>query len=299
MTKILVTGGAGFIGSSIVNAYISAGHSVAVIDNLSTGERNRVHPRARFYKADVCDYGALEKIMRIEQPEIINHQAALVSVPDSLRNPGQTYLVNTQGTLNTLVAGSGAKRFILASSGGALYADPKSMPVPETEAPSAVSPYGFSKQYAEEIVRAMAPLLGMTYVILRPSNVYGSGQRGALIALCAELARANKPITIFGRSHTRDYVHVSDVARANLLALSKGTNQTLHISTGVETTNEAVQRLAAKFFLWTAEPRFTGSRPGDVVHSSLSPALAGRILGWRPTVTIEQGIALLAHDQTS
>ncbi len=293
--KILVTGGAGFIGSHVVDAYISAGHSVSVIDNLSTGNPANVHPKARFYKVDIRDSAGVAAVFSREKPEIVNHQAALASVTLSLKRPLETYEVNTLGTINLLLASAPyIKKFIFASSGGAIYGQPKKIPTTEQELPSPISAYGFSKQLAEDAVRFYAGQLGFEYIILRPSNVFGprqnNGGEGGIFAIFTALAATGSQPTIYRKESTRDYVYVTDIAKANLLATTKAKNETLHISSARQTSNQQVYEIIAKEFDWQKKPIYQAARPGEIARSALSAVKAEKMLGWQPTVSIPQGV---------
>ena len=296
--RILVTGGAGFIGSHIVDAYIAAGHHVAVIDDLSTGAMGNVNPAATFYKADIRDSAELERIMRIERPEVINHQAAIVSVTQSTQKPLETYEVNTLGTINLLIAGAlFMKKFILASTGGAMYSKPKKFPAAENERPTPLSPYGFSKQLAEEAVAFYAGQGGFEYTVLRYSNVFGPRQNphgeSGVMAIFTMLAAVQKQPVIYRKQTTRDYVYVGDVARASLLALEKGSGQVINIGTSKEVTNQQVYDAVAKEFKWQRKPIYKPARPGELLRSALSNVKAKRLLGWQPRVSIKEGLRVI------
>ena len=293
--KILVTGGAGFIGSHVVDQYIAQGHEVAVIDNLSTGSLKNLHPQARFYNADITDEKNVAEIFADVEPEIVNHHAAQVSVTESQKNPAFTQTVNYQGTVN-LLKQPGIKRFIFASTGGAMFSDPASLPATEETPAHPVSTYGISKLSAEQAVKEYAGRNGFSYVILRYANVFGPRQNShgesGVMAIFAELARAGKQPTIYNKDAIRDYVYVGDIARANLLALTAGAG-VYHIGTGIETTNQQVFDAIAKAFNWQVPPRYEGARSGDVARSVLACAKALRELNWQSQITIEKGIELL------
>lgn len=296
--KILVTGGAGFIGSHIVDDYIKNGHRVFVIDNLSSGSKKNLNPKAKFYKADVRDASALGRIFKIEKPEVINHQAALVSVTASGKNPLETYEVNTLGTINLLIAGAPyIKKFIFASTGGAMYAKPKKFPASEEEKPTPISPYGFSKQLAEEAVIFYAKHLDFAFTILRYANVFGPRQNAhgesGVMAIFSLLASQGKKPIIYRKQTTRDYVYVGDIARANQLALSKGTSQIINIGSGKEVSNQEVYEAVAREFAWRELPTYKPARPGELLRSVLSPKKAKRLLGWQATTDVNTGLHLI------
>lgn len=293
--KILVTGGAGFIGSHVVDAYLALGHSVAIIDNFSTGSPANINPKARFYKVDVRDAAAVAAVMSKERPDIVNHQAAVASITLSTERPLETYEVNTLGTINVLIAAAPyIKKFIFASSGGAIYGRPKVMPTPETAPSAPVTAYGFSKELAEGAVRYYAAQYGFDYTIIRPSNVFGPRQsayaEGGVFAIFSHLAKEQKVPTIYNKRATRDYVFVGDLVKAYVLSLTKGRKEIINISTGKETTNEQVYQTLKKAFGWTASPLYKPARPGEVARSCLSFAKAKKVLGWKPETTLMQGI---------
>jgi len=294
--RILVTGGAGFIGSHIVDAYIAAGHHIAIIDNLSTGTEKNLNPAAIFYKADIRDAVELKRIFGIEKPDIVSHQAAIVSVTQSTQKPLETFEVNTLGTINLLIAGAPyIKKFIFASTGGAMCANPKKWPATEKEKPTPLSPYGFSKQLAEESVAFYAKQYGFDFTILRYANIFGPRQNAhgesGVMAIFSLLAGQQKTPIIYRKQTTRDYVYVGDIARANVLALEKGKDEVINLATGKETTNQKVYEIIAKEFNWGKLPVYEPARPGELARSVLANAKAKKLLGWKPTVGMADGVA--------
>ena len=297
-----MTGGAGFIGSHVVDAYIAAGHHVAVIDNMNSGSLQNVNPGAVFYKADIRDALEMQRIMNIEKPTILNHHAAAISVTGSTDRPMETYEVNCLGTINVVNAAAPyIRKCIIASTGGAMYANPKKFPASELETPTPISPYGFSKQLAEEAVVFYAGIYGFEYSILRYANVFGPRQNphgeSGIIAIFSSLAAHGRQPTIYRRATTRDYVFVGDVANANIAALSKGANEVINIGRGIEVTNQEVYQAVKKAFGWRVQPLYKPARPGELLRSVLAPAKARRVLGWQPTVSIEEGLRAI-HDHT-
>src|SRR3989344_3115393 len=240
--KIIVTGGAGFIASHVVGAYVAAGHRVVVIDSLSTGFRRNVNPKAKFYKADIRNLALMERIFKKERPEVVNHHAAIVEVVKSIANPLLTYEVNVLGTANVLVAfgkygpssvktSAGRRgtnrRFIFSSTGGAIYGGPKEIPADEKTPKSPLSPYSLSKSLGEDVIRFYAKQYGFAPIILRYPNVYGPRQNpkgeAGVIAIFGGLLKSGKRPIIFGDgTKARDYLYVCDVVRANLMALKRG-----------------------------------------------------------------------------
>lgn len=296
--SILVTGGAGFVGSHVVDAYIAAGHTVSIVDNLSTGNPANINPKARFFNVDIRDFAALCAVCAEVKPDVVNHQAAQASVLASGGNPTDTYEVNVLGTINMLIAAAPfVKKFIFASSGGALHAQPSRLPASEKEKETPISAYGFSKKLGEEAVVFYAGLFGFDYTILRPANIFGprqsAGTEGGVVAIFTRLLKENKQATIYGKNATRDYVFVADIATANVLALSRGAGQIINLASGKETSTLDLYRLIASVFHSTAAPLFSKKRPGEIERSALSPRLARKVLGWSATTSLRDGIAQL------
>ncbi len=304
--RIIVTGGAGFIASHIVDAYIAKGHHVAVIDNLSTGFRRNLNPRARFYKEDILNQRLLEQIFQKEKPEVINHHAALASVIASIANPNATFEANVLGTVNLLRAfgahGKGKNRkIIFASTGGAIYGTPKKLPASEATLPMPSSPYGLSKLLAEEAVAFYSRNSRFTHTIFRYANVYGPRQNpkgeAGVVSIFAALMKQGKQLTIFGDgSKTRDYVYVADIARANVAALTKGNGKTINLGTGIMTSDKEVFDAVAQALRFRGTPQYAPFRSGEVNKISLDARHAKRILGWTPHMRFREGVACTVHD---
>jgi UDP-glucose 4-epimerase len=294
--RILVTGGAGFIGSHIADSCLKKGWRVAVIDDLSTGFRKNVPARAAFYNVDIRDRENVRAVLAREKPDIIDHHAALASVVLSVKDPLSTFAVNVMGTMTVMTEGAraGVKKFIFASTGGAMYNEAKRIPVKE-ETPSPLSPYGFSKYMAEEAVRFLAREKNIRFTILRYANVYGSrqnphGEAGVFAIFSALMKKGTRPVIFGNGSKTRDYVYVDDVVDANIKALTKGDGMTMNIGTGRETSDRQVFDALAKFLEFKKEPRFEPARRGEVLRSALDASLAKKVLGWEPKFTVTQGV---------
>lgn len=298
--RILVTGGTGFIGSHIVDAYVKAGHKVAVIDNLVTGFRRNVNPRAKFYKADIRNLRAMERIFKRWKPEVVNHHAAIAEVVKSLRNPIPTLETNVLGTTNVLVAlskyGRGKnKKFIFSSTGGAIYGEPKKIPADEETAVFPLSPYGLSKALGEEIIKFYARQCGFNYFIFRYPNVYGPRQNpkgeAGVIAIFGGLMKRGKRPTIFGDgTKSRDYTYVGDIVRANLTALRRGNNVICNLGSGKPTTDQKIFDAVAKELSFRGKPIYAPYRKGEVYQIAISPKRARKILGWRAKTKLGDGI---------
>ena len=298
--KIIVTGGAGFIGSHIVDAYIAAGHRVVVIDDLSTGSRKNLHPKAKFYKADIKDAKMIEAIFKKERPEIVNHHAAMIEVVRSFREPALAFEPNVLGTANVLNAfgmyGRGKnKKFVFASTGGAIYGAPKKIPAAETTRAMPLSPYGLSKLLGEEMVKFYARHFSFAFTILRYANVYGPRQNSrseaGVVAIFGRLMKNGLRPTIFGDgTKGRDYVYVGDVVKANQLVLTKGDGETLNIGLGKVVSDRTVFDAVAKGLNFKQQPIFAPYRKDEVYKISLDAGRAKKILGWRPKETFTGSI---------
>jgi UDP-glucose 4-epimerase len=295
--KILVTGGAGFIGSHIVDAFVGLGHRVSVIDNLSTGFRKNLNPKARFYETDIRNSTKVREIFRRERPEIVCHQAALAEVMKSVRDPLPTLAVNVQGTVHLLQAGGeqGIRKFLFASTGGAIYGEPDRIPAGEGTLPAPLSPYGLSKLLGEECIRYYARTYGFTYLLLRYPNVYGPRQNpegeAGVVAIFAGLMKNGGRPTIFGDgTKTRDYLYVKDVVRANLLGLRRGRDETLNLGWGRCVSDQEIFDTLARNLGYLKPSRYAPFRQGEVRQIALDARRARKKIGWRPTVTLEEGI---------
>ncbi len=295
--RILVTGGAGFIGSHLVDALIAAGHEAIVIDNLATGVRGNLNPQARFYEADIRDAEAVRALFVAERPEVLIHQAAQLDVRRSVADPAFDAEVNVVGTLRLLQNGleQGLKKVIFASSGGAIYGDTEVMPTPETLSPAPMSPYGVAKLAIEHYLHYYATVQGLPYVALRYANVYGPRQNphgeAGVIAIFAERVLRGQQAVVFGDGeNTRDYVFVGDVVRANLAALAHDEVGAFNVGTGVETTVNALFDRINALTEAGATRQHAAAKVGEQRRSCLNVALAGRELGWQPQVALDEGL---------
>lgn len=295
MSRILVTGGAGFIGSHVVDAFIEAGHEVAVLDNLSSGKRENVAEGVKFYEGDITDKPFVDKVFGEFRPDIVSHLAAQISVNRSVREPYFDAEQNILGSINLLDASAKSKvrRFIFSSTGGALYGDAEVIPSPEDTPIVPLAPYGIAKASVEHYVRFFASEHGFDAVVLRYANVYGPRQdphgEAGVVAIFSLKALAGKICVIFGRGdQTRDFVYVKDVAYANRAALD-GKTGTYNIGTGVETS---INELAGEFIRLNPELviEHQNARPGEVFRSALDVTKANADLGWSPQVGLSEGI---------
>lgn len=300
MTKktILVTGGAGFIGSHIVDAYIKLGNKVIVVDNLSTGSTKNINPKAIFYAVDIRNRQAIEEIFKKHKPEIVNHHAAIAEVVKSLRDPIPTLEVNVIGTVNILTASkdNGVKKFIFASTGGAIYGEPKKIPANEKTLAAPLSPYGLSKLQGEEALACYARNFEFDYLIFRYPNVYGprqnpKGEAGVVAIFGGLMANGQEP-TIFGDgTKARDYVYVDDIVRANIIALTNGTNDTINLGWGIKITDQMVfDAIAETIENNIINPIYADYRKGEVYQIALDAKKARKLLGWRPKIGFKLGV---------
>ena len=290
----MVTGGAGFIGSHIVDLLIEEGYKVVVVDNLITGDRCNVNDKAIFYKADIL-HTQLDQIIEQESPDVIIHQAALVYVQQSIKNPLSDGSVNAIGTLNVLRSASlhKVKKIIYAST-CAVYGEGQPSAVKEDYSIEPISFYGASKYMGEMYIHLFHKLYKLDYTILRYANVYGPRQKqhgeGGVIPIITESMKKGITPTIFGDGNqTRDFIYVKDVAKANLLALHKGSYQTLNIGTGVGTTINDLYRMLSESMKYNCLVQYKPERMGDVKHISLDPSKAKKELEWRTSHVLSDG----------
>ncbi len=295
MSRILVTGGAGFIGSHVAEALIEASHTVAVLDNLSSGRRENLPKESRFFEVDVTDKEELEKVFSELKPEIVDHHAAQISVNRSVREPCFDAGQNILGTINLLEASArhGVKRFIFASTGGALYGDAPSISSNEDTPVIPLAPYGIAKASAEHYIRFFWNEHGIKPLVLRYANVYGPRQdphgEAGVVAIFSLKALSGEGCVIYGTGdQTRDFVYVKDVARANLAAVD-GKPGTYNIGTGIETS---INKLFSEFEKLEGSLKVShdAARPGEVFRSVLDVSRAGNDLCWQPQVNLSDGI---------
>jgi UDP-glucose 4-epimerase len=294
---IFVTGGAGFIASHIVDAYLEDGHRVIVVDDLSTGFRKNVNKKAKFYKADIKNFNQLSLIFKKEKPQIVSHHAAVAEVSRSLRDPVHTFATNVDGIVNLLrCAGeAGISRFIFASTGGAVYGEPAKIPAKEETPTMPLSPYGLTKLIGEECIQYYARHYGFSYTIFRYTNVYGPRQNpkgeAGVIAIFGGLMKAGKQPVIFGDgTKIRDYLFVGDVVRANKLALSHKENHLMNLGWGNQVRDREIFDAIAKIVGFKGEPIFEPFRKGEVYKITIDSSRAKKAMGWKPNVKLKEGL---------
>jgi UDP-glucose 4-epimerase len=294
--RILVTGGAGFIGSHLVDAFVAAGHQVSVLDDLSSGRRENLNPRARFYQLDVQDPGVADVFAR-ERPEVLCHHAAQMDVRRSVADPMFDARVNLVGLLNLLEQGRrhDLQRVLFASTGGAIYGEQESFPAPETHKTEPVSPYGVAKLASERYLFFYWVTYGISYAALRYANVYGPrqnphGEAGVVAIFTEKLLRGEQPVINGDGRQQRDYIHVSDLVRANVAALTSDFVGALNLGTGVETDVNTLFHHLRTFCGSTASEQHGPAKPGEQRRSVIDSSLAQRVLGWQPQVSLEAGL---------
>ena len=296
--KILITGGAGFIGSTIADLFVASGWDVAVVDDLSSGKRENVPSAARLYPCDVRSAAAAEAILK-EQPQVICHHAAQIDVRKSMADPRFDADVNLGGLLNLMqaaVRAGSVEQVIFASSGGAMYGDTDLIPTREDFPPKPVSHYGAAKAASELYLNVYRANHGIPSAALRYGNVYGPrqdphGEAGVVAIFCGRLLE-RRTCTIYGDgTQTRDYVYVGDVARANLLAAEKRFDGALNVGTGIETDVNALYAHLARAAGVTAAAEHGPARPGEQRRSCIDPSAAAAALGWKPEVALSDGLA--------
>jgi UDP-glucose 4-epimerase len=294
--RALVTGGAGFIGSHLVDRLLADGDSVNVIDDLSTGSSNNVPPHAQLHRVDIGDWNSLRDVVIAFRPDVVFHAAAQTDVGRSIREPDYDARVNVLGGLNVLRAthAAGARRVVYASS-AAVYGPPERLPVPETHPTRPISDYGSSKLALEHYLNAYQARGLIEYAALRFANVYGPRQRsdgeGGVVAIFTDRMRAGKPVTVFGDgTKTRDYIYVGDVVDATVRAASGPTGVVANLGWGRQVSDLDLFREVAAATGYSREPTFAPDRPGDIAHSCLDPALARRTWDWKPTVALRDGV---------
>ncbi|MZQ85678.1 NAD-dependent epimerase/dehydratase family protein [Paenibacillus sp. 5J-6] len=302
--NILVTGGAGFIGSQIVDDLLQEGHDVHILDNLSTGHMAYVNPRAVFHHGDLLDSG-LAEVFAAARPEVVIHHAAQIDIQTSLANPFLDAKINILGTIALLeqCREHGVRKLIYASS-AAVYGTPQYLSVDEAHPVRPLSFYGISKHTPEHYIESFALLSGMDYTILRYANVYGvrqdpKGEGGVVAIFLDKLLEGKQPIIYGDGEQTRDFIYVQDIVRANRAALNKGSRGIYNISCNEQTSVNDLLKEMCSITGSSFNPSYEAARTGDIVHSRLDNRAALNALGWSPMFTLRDGLgATFAYYQT-
>lgn len=298
MTKIAVTGGAGFIGSWVVDKYIEEGHEVYILDNLSTGQKDHINPKAHFFNIDIRDATKVGNFFNEFKPDVLNHHAAQLDVRKSVEDPVYDAQVNIVGFLNLLEAGrrNGIKKIIFASSGGVVYGDAKILPTPEDYQPlMPISPYGVAKLTSEHYLYYYYKAYGLPYIALRYANVYGPRQdphgEAGVVAIFSEKLLKNSETVINGDGkQTRDYVNVVDVARANIISLTSNFVGSLNVGTGIETSVNEIFKILKETTGSMIDAKHGSAKTGEQKRSALKIEKIKELLNWEPEVKIQDGL---------
>ena len=298
--KALVTGGAGFIGSHLVELLIREGHDVAVIDNLVTGRLENVHPRARFYELDIVS-ARLSQVLHDERPDVVFHQAAQMSVKVSTDDPLYDARVNVIGLLNLLEAcvAVGVRKVVYASS-GATYGNPAYLPMDEDHPQRPAAPYGITKLMGEHYLRYYMRDRSLAFTSLRYGNVYGPrqdshGEAGVVAIFTRQLLTGQTPVIHWDGEQIRDYVYVDDVARANLLAATDGDGECYCVATGIGTSVNHLYRMLCKHLNVSVAPQREPRRAGDLRVAYFNTERIQRDLGWSAQVPLSHGLAMTVN----
>ena len=294
--KVLVTGGAGFIGSHVVDAHIERGDEVVVVDDLSTGKRGHLNPKARFYHVDIRD-NCLEEVFAAERPDLVSHQAARANVRESMEKPTLYAEVNVLGSLNLLECCRkyGVQKVIYASTGGAVYGEPQCLPADEAHPINPLDPYGASKHHVEHYLYLYRVNHGFPYTILRYPNVYGPrqdpyGEAGVVAIFTRQMLRDEQAVINGSGEQERDFVYVDDIVEANLLAVERGDGEIYNLGWGFGVSvNEIFARLK-EITGYRRDAVHGPPKPGEVFKIYLDASKAQRELGWKPRIGLDEGL---------
>lgn len=294
--KVLVTGGAGFIGSHVVDRLVEEGHQVVVVDNLATGRRKNVNRAASLYKTDIASW-RLERVFRNERPNIVLHLAAQISVRKSVEDPVFDAQVNVLGTMNVvqLAVRYGCRKIVFSSSGGAIYGEQETFPAAESHSNNPLSPYGISKLCGEHYLSYFQRTSGIPVVSLRYANVYGprqdpDGEAGVVAIFIQKMLNNEQPIINGNGRQTRDFVFVEDVAQANLVAMGQEAHGVYNVGTGVETSVNELFRMLAGLTGSPVKEVHGPAKLGEQLRSVIDPSRIKQELGWEAKVDLAEGL---------
>lgn len=300
--KILVTGGAGFIGSHISDAYLAAGHEVCIVDDLSSGHRENIPEGARFYECDIRS-DELERVFAKERPDVVNHQAAKANVRESFEEPMLYADVNVVGSVNVLECCRKyeTKRVIYASTGGAVYGEPEYLPVTEDHPINPLDPYGASKHHVEHYLSLYFRNFGISYAALRYPNVYGprqdpNGEAGVVAIFAAKMLKGETPVINGAGDQERDFVHVYDVARASVLALDRTDGKIINLGSGVGASVNTIVKALVNSSGYKGPVEHGPAKLGEVYRIFLESSPAEQLLGWKPEISVQEGIESTVED---
>ncbi len=296
--QVLVTGGAGFIGSHLVDRLVSEKHRITVVDDLSTGSRDNVHPKVMFLQVDIRDLRDLEQAVLNALPDVISHHAGQVNLRQSVKYPGYDAHVNIVGSINLmrLAAKYRVRHFIYSSSGGAVYGEPTELPVTEDHPVNPFSPYGLAKYTVERYLELYRQIEGLRYTVLRYPNVFGprqdpAGEAGVVGIFAEQMLKGEQPV-IFGKGDkTRDYVYVDDIVEANVRVIEAGGDRGIYnLGSAREVSDYEIFSLVRAAVGTDVEPRYDSKRPGEINRICLSSAKAKADFGWEPQCSLEDGV---------
>ncbi len=296
--NLLVTGGAGFIGSNIVDRLIEEGHNVIIADDLSTGKKENINPKATFHNVDIRSE-KLEDVFKSCKIDAVYHLAAQIDVRKSVSAPVMDADINILGGINllNLMKKYGAKKIIYSSTGGAIYGDPQYCPADEKHPIRPMSAYGISKHCLEHYIELYHDLHGLDYTILRYANVYGKrqdplGEAGVIAIFIGKIEKSEVPIIFGNGKQTRDFVHIDDVVSANVAALTNGSGEIMNIGTGIETSVNEIYQCLKDLMPEAKDVKYEAERPGEVFRIALTIEKAKSILKWEPKVKLYDGMKM-------
>ncbi len=300
--KVLVTGGAGFIGSHVADAFVAEGYEVVVVDDLSTGSRENLNPATAFHEVDIRDEETLAEVFAREKPDYVSHQAARAQVRESMEKPGLYAEVNIIGSLNVLqlCRQHEIRKIVYASTGGAVYGEPEYLPADESHPINPLDPYGASKHHVEHYLYLYRANWGLSYTILRYPNVYGPrqdpyGEAGVVAIFAKQMLTGGQPIINGTGEQERDFVYVGDIAQANILAIEQGDGEIFNIGMGIGTSINDIFHSLKEATGYSGEEVHGPPKAGEVFRIYLDASKARRELGWSARVSLGEGLSRTAE----